>query len=187
MAAKLNTVEVAPPQSFAMNKIMHKDDKKLLAELQLFSDYEFENVNIDSQLRKYPAHLVRDELVRRLKKRNDLSSDEKKIVFKKIIKIFQRISSNTSFDFSSIDLSLFNERKLSTDEMYRLDLKMQFEKQRDFELSELYKLKRENTEPHIKTHYSKTKDSTECFKCNGLGIINGKACLKCLGRGFLTN
>ena len=128
MGVKLNTVEVARPQSFAMNKSMHKDDKKLLAELQVFSDYEFENINIDSQLRKYPAHLVRDELVRRLKKRNDLSSDEKKIVFEKIIKIFQKISSNTSFDFSSIELSLFNERELSTDEIYRRDIKKQYEK-----------------------------------------------------------
>ena len=83
MVAKLSIVDGARPQSFAMNKSMNKDDNKLLAELQLFSDYEFENVNIDSQLRKYPAHLVRDELVRRLKKRNDLSADEKKIEFEK--------------------------------------------------------------------------------------------------------
>jgi len=58
--------------------------------LQKIADSEFDRI-LDSPWRRFPPASVRDELIRRLKLRSDLSLNDKKLKYKRILERFRMV------------------------------------------------------------------------------------------------
>jgi hypothetical protein len=137
---------------------------------------------------KYPAALVRDELVRRLKLQENISPQTRAIKYQEIISFFRMKSNHDAFE----------ELNLIVTELDSLDFKVVDYSSKVNELNEdglktdlqLEKLLLQNED----LFEGKTKpgdwrpNKTElCPVCHGNGQGNdSRMCSKCVGRGFIS-
>lgn len=156
--------------------------------LQKLPDSDFEKKLFNSIWHKYPAELLRDEMIRRLRLRNELSLEQKKIKFKEIIDLCYW-SSNTKNAKNTV--SEIFEQDSSFHEYFQRAIERS--KVTELELSEhnhqLHELHSQETDQFA----GKSKpgdwrpDRTElCPVCSGQGRgSQGRMCQKCSGRGFI--
>lgn len=153
------------------------------SELQLLQDKDFESI-FNSPWKKYPAHLIKDELIRRLKLRTDLSQDEKRVRFAKIIndaRVLQAAESFNQFneEISQIDIDAakdwFAKSKARVEEMNK----------HHQQLAEFHRSKNDPFEGKSKPGDWRPDGTEVCPVCSGVGKgIGGRICSKCSGRGF---
>ena len=98
--------------------------------LQKIADSEFDRI-LDSPWRKFPPRDVRDELIRRLKLRSDLSMADKKLKFKEIHERFRMVSDSESFinlmdEIGEMDFSKGDEMMRSPQPNHTYALRPQF-------------------------------------------------------------
>lgn len=151
--------------------------------LQKIADTEFDRI-FNSPWYKFPPELVRDELIRRLKLRTDLSLDSKKAQYKKIIDRFRMVMNTESWD-------QFLSESTAPDAAWVQRLERA--KTRIEEMNEHYRqlsdLHSQRDDPFV----GKTKpgdwrpDGAElCPVCDGNGKgADQRICGKCSGRGFI--
>eukprot|EP01041_Mallomonas_annulata_P024803 gene24803-45687_t len=87
---------------------MTTDAEKAVEALRKIPDAEFESL-FNSPWYKFPSELVRDELVRRLKLRTDLSVEAKKVHYKAIIDRYRMIGNVASLDRFFAELAEVDE------------------------------------------------------------------------------
>ncbi len=155
--------------------------------LQKITDSEFDRI-FDSPWYKFPAELVREELIRRLKLREDLSIDAKRIKYKEIIDRFKTVGDVAAWE-------QFQNEIANMDEGFNASflLAMESSKTRTEEMNEHYRQLRELHSLREDPFEGKTKpgdwrpEGTElCPACGGCGKgAGGRMCGKCSGRGFI--
>ena len=156
-------------------------------DLQKIPDSEFDRP-FDSPWYKFPAELVRDELVRRLKLREDLSLDEKRIKYKEIIDRFRTIGNIAAWEQFQNDVANIDEG--FKDSFLRA---LESSKARTEELNEHYRQLHERHSLQEDPFEGKAKpgdwrpDGAElCPVCAGGGKgAEGRMCGQCSGRGFI--
>lgn len=152
--------------------------------LQKIADAEFDRI-LDSTWRRFPPEAVRDELVRRLKLRSDLSLDDKKLRYKKILERYRMEADAGSFthlidEIGEMDFSKGEERMLS--------VKMQIEAmgKHDRQMSELRAQRGDPFVGKTKPGDWRPKGKEMCPACFGNGKgADQRICGKCGGRGFI--
>ena len=156
--------------------------------LQKLPDSEFEKKIFNSIWQKYPAELLRDEMIRRLRLRKDLSLEQKKLKFREIIDLCNW-SSNTK-NAENMFGEIF-EQDASLNEIFQRAIERS--KVHDLELNEHHSQLHELQSKREDQFEGKSKpgdwrpDGTElCPACNGKGKgAEGRSCQKCIGRGYI--
>ncbi len=164
-----------------MNSSKAKETLKQLPESELSSVSE-------APWHTFPKELVRDELVRRLKLRKDLSPEIRTIKYREIIDYYRRFMDKDAFDEWSLVISEIEELNFKPFE-HSEKVKTQIK-----EMEEHHRQKRELNLLSPEVFEGKTKpgdwrpNKTEvCPVCQGLGIgIDSRMCSKCSGRGFIS-
>lgn len=152
--------------------------------LQKIADSEFDRI-LDSPWRRFPPEDVRDELIRRLKLRSDLSLDDKKLKYKKILERF-RIATDAESWVRAADQ--FTEIDFSNGEKFMLRLKMQKEEMEKHhrQMSELRVQRGDPFEGKTKPGDWRRNGTELCPVCDGNGKgADQRICGKCSGRGFI--
>jgi hypothetical protein len=152
--------------------------------LQKIADSEFDRI-LDSPWRRFPPAAVRDEMIRRLKLRSDLSIDDKKLKYKKIIERFRIATDAESWVRAADEL---NDIDFSNSEKFMLRLKMQKEEMEKHhrQMSELHAQRGDPFEGKAKPGDWRPKETELCPVCDGKGKgADQRICGKCSGRGFI--
>lgn len=152
--------------------------------LQKIADAEFDRI-FDSPWRRFPSVAVRDELIRRLKLRSDLSLDDKKLKYKKILEKFRMVADAESWVRAADEL---NEIDFSNGEKFMLRLQVQKEEaeKHRLQMSELNTLRDDPFEGKTKPGDWRPNGTESCFICDGNGKgADQRICGKCSGRGFI--
>ena len=168
------------------------DLAQLSEALRQISDVEF-NKGSNSPWYKFPAELVRDELVRRLKVRSDISLESKKVKFQEIIDLYHRVKNSASIRksnddflnaFMELDASAFNPSQLTLDERKaRLDYIMEH----SLQLHNIHSQREDPFEGKTKPGDWRPDGTESCPVCQGDGKgTDSRLCSKCSGRGFIT-
>lgn len=158
--------------------------EKITDLLQKIADSEFDRI-LDSPWRRFPPAAVRDELIRRLKLRSDLSLDDKKLKYKKILERYRMVADAGSFinlmdELDGVDFSEGEERMLS--------VKMQIEAtvKHHRQMSELRAQRGETFDGKTKPGDWRRNGIELCPVCDGKGTgADQRICGKCSGRGFI--
>lgn len=167
---------------------METNSEKAIEALRGMADADFEKP-VNSPWYIFPADLVRDELVRRLKLRNDISLEAKKVRYKEIIDRY-RVVRNVASLARDAEQVTETDKDLS-DALRRA---MESRKALDSDMKEHYRQLREIHSQHHDPFEGKAKpgdwrfDGTElCPVCGGIGKgIDNRMCGKCNGRGFIS-
>lgn len=155
--------------------------------LKKIPDAQFERL-FNSPWYEFPANLVRDELIRRLKLRTDLSLDAKKVRYKEIIDRFRMIGNVAALDRFTQELSEVDE---SSRAAFRLDMesrKARIEEMNEHyrQLGELHSQREDPFEGKAKPGDWRPDGCELCPVCGGAGNgADGRMCGKCSGRGFI--
>jgi hypothetical protein len=155
--------------------------------LQKIPTVEFES-SFNSPWYNFPAELVRDELVRRLKLRIDLSVDAKKVKYKEIIDRYRTVGKAGSMDRLIKELSEIEESHWEP-----FSRTMEASKARIEEMNAHFRQWAEIHSQRDDPFEGKAKpgdwrpDGTElCPVCGGDGRgADSRMCGKCGGRGFI--
>lgn len=158
--------------------------------LQKIADSEFERI-FDSPWHRFPPVAVRDELIRRLKLRVDLSIDDKRVKYKEILDRFQIFASPKSWDRLMKELSEIEA--VTQTEKFKHDKTLR--EARIKEMDEHYRQLREIHSQRDDPFAGKSKpgdwrpDKSElCPVCDGNGKgADKRICGKCSGRGFIRS
>jgi hypothetical protein len=154
--------------------------------LQQIPDAQFDSV-FNSPWTKFPTELVRDELVRRLRLRDDLSLDAKKVKYREIIDRSRMVSNPPWGLFSgnpTNENELFGERFLRSLERSRARLEEMNEHYR--QLSALHSQRDDPFEGKTKPGDWRPVGAELCPVCDGNGKgADQRICGKCSGRGFI--
>ena len=156
--------------------------------LKNIPDVEFESI-LNSLWYKYPPELVRDELVRRLKLRNDLTFDEKKLKYKEIVDRFRIIGNSKSFDSFLTDLAEIDDGSVEKFQRFMDSSKSRSEAMNEHfrQLVELHSKLDDPFEGKNKPGDWRPEGAELCPVCDGNGKgADGRMCKKCSGRGFIT-
>ena len=152
--------------------------------LQKIADSEFDRI-LDSPWRRFPPEDVRDELIRRLKLRSDLSLDDKKLKYKKILERFRIATDAESWVRAADQLT---EIDISNGEKFMLRAKMRNEEMEKHhrQMSELRAERGDPFEGKTKPGDWRPKGTELCPVCDGKGKgADQRICGKCSGRGFI--
>jgi len=170
---------------------MNTNPEQAVEALRKISDAEFESP-LTAPWSKFPAELVRDELVRRLKLRKDLSWEAKKVKFNAIIERFRMISS-PPLDLSWMDQDAVDQssgedvRHVLESSEARLKARIEEMTEHHRQLSDLYSQRDDSFEGKAKPGDWKPEGAEICPVCNGIGTgRDGRICGKCSGRGFIS-
>jgi hypothetical protein len=158
--------------------------EKIIDLLKKITDSEFDRI-FDSPWRRFPPAAVRDELIRRLKLRSDLSLDDKKLKYKKILDQF-RIATDAESWVRAADE--FTEIDFSNGEKFMLRAKMRNEEMEKHhrQMSELRAQRGDPFEGKTKPGDWRPKGTELCPVCDGKGKgADQRICGKCSGRGFI--
>jgi len=158
--------------------------------LQKLPDSEFEKKIFNSIWQKYPVELLRDEMIRRLRLRKDLSLELKKLKFKEIIDrcYWSTNTKNPTNMFGEIfeQDSSFNmnlQRALERSKVHELELN-----EHHRQLHELHSKREDQFEGKSKPGDWRPDGSELCPVCSGKGKgFDGRSCQKCSGRGFISH
>lgn len=154
------------------------------ASLQKIADSEFDRI-LDSPWRRFPPAAVRDELIRRLKLRSDLSLDDKKLKYKKTLERFRIATDAESWVLAADE---FTEIDFSNGEKFLLNVKMRNEEMEKHQrqMSELRALRGDPFEGKTKPGDWRPNGTELCPVCDGKGKgADQRICGKCSGRGFI--
>jgi hypothetical protein len=154
------------------------------ASLQKIADSEFDRI-FDSPWSGFPPAAVRDELIRRLKLRSDLSLDDKKLQYKKILERFRIATDAESWvraaeEFTEIDFS--NGENF----MLRVNKRTEEMEKHHRQMSELRTQRGDLFEGKTKPGDWRPNKTELCPVCDGKGKgADHRICSKCSGRGFI--
>ena len=153
------------------------------SELQLLQDTDFESI-FNSPWKKYPSILIKEELIRRLKLRADLSQGEKRVLFVKIINDVRLVQGVEAFN-------QFNEQisQIDVDEskawLPKRNARLEEMTQHHQQLAEFHRSKNDPFEGKNKPGDWRPDGTEVCPVCSGVGKgLEGRICSKCSGRGF---
>ena len=154
-------------------------------------DVEF-NSGVNSAWNKFPAELVRDELVHRLKLLPDLSTDTKKIKFNEIIDRYHEAVNLASFralsdDFMQMD-EFFGPNARSSSKAYLDKRKALFEEMMEHhrQLAEFRSKRPDPFDGKVKPGDWRPDGTEVCPVCQGIGKgSDRRLCSKCSGKGFI--
>ncbi len=167
---------------------MNSEKNNLLkAELKLLQDKDLKSPS-NSLLQKYSSTLVKDEQIRRLKLRLDLSVEVRKDMYSKIISDSRRRELSEDFNqFFRIhnDAQAFNNEKVTLlHERIRAQSAEQAENHK--QLAAIHRNKGDPFEGKTKPGDWRPDGTENCPACNGSGKgTEGRICSKCGGRGFI--
>jgi hypothetical protein len=152
--------------------------------LQKIADSEFDRI-LDSPWRRFPPASVRDELIRRLKLRSDLSLNDKKLKYKRILERFRMVVDAESWVSAADSLT---EMDFSNGEKFMLRLQIQKEEMEKHQ-RQMSELRVQRGDPFMgktKPGDWRPKGNELCPVCDGNGKgADRRICGKCSGRGFI--
>lgn len=152
--------------------------------LQKIADSEFDRI-LDSPWRRFPPAAVRDELIRRLKLRSDLSLEDKRLKYKKIVERFRMVADAESWVQITNSLT---EIDLSNGEKFMRRAQKQKEEMEKHHL-QMKELRPQRGDPFVgkaKPGDWRPTGTELCPVCDGKGKgADQRICGKCSGRGFI--
>jgi hypothetical protein len=158
--------------------------ERAIDSLQKIADTEFDRIH-NSPWHRFPPAAVKDELIRRLKLRTDLSLDDKKVKYKEILERFRMLADAESLDRVASELT---EIDFSKGEEFMRSIQMRKEEMEESH-RQLYELSAQHGDPFKgknKPGDWRPNGKEVCPVCDGNGKgADQRICGKCIGRGFI--
>jgi hypothetical protein len=167
--------------------LMSTNPEQAIDALRKISDAEFDRI-FDSPWHRFPAELVRNELIRRLKNRRDLSLDAKKVAYKQVIDRYYTIRNMAILESFWQEISEVNKdvMRISRSMLESSQNNIEWMNEHARQLRDIHSRRNNSFEGKSKPGDWRPDGTEVCPACDGDGKgAAGRMCAKCSGRGFI--